>query len=73
MQNFETLINSSGTNYQSYSAEDKKGVFIVASLAKTIKSISDAPLIDENGVVTKKSRKAISKGQKAIESLHYAG
>ncbi len=73
LQNFETLINSSGTNYQSYSEEDKKGVFIVASLAKTIKSISDSPLIDENGVVTKKSRKAVSKGHKAIESFSYAG
>lgn len=72
LQNLKTLIDSSGTNYQSYSEENKKGVFIVASLAKTIKSISDAPLIDDDGVVTKKSRKAISKGHKAIELLDYA-
>lgn len=71
LQDLKTLIDSNGTNYQSYSEEDKKGIFIVASLAKTIKSISDAPLINKNGVVTKKSRSAVSVGNKTIKSLDH--
>jgi len=69
LQSFETLISSNGIDYRTYSEEDKKGVFILASLAKTIKLISDSPLIDENGIVTKESREAISSGKDSLTSI----
>jgi len=58
------------TDYQSYSEDDRKGVFMTVSLAKTIKNIMETPLIDEKGLVTSESRKALSNADKILEHLN---
>lgn len=60
---------SENTNYPSYSAADKKSVFMAASAAKTLKTIMEAPLIDEDGVLTLDSRKVIELAEECIASI----
>ncbi|NVZ10364.1 hypothetical protein HW932_13950 [Allochromatium humboldtianum] len=72
---FVPLLNSleelvaSNDNYSTYTEIDKKGVFIVASTAKTIKSIMEAPLIDESGALTPDSHKALEFAEERLSSL----
>lgn len=61
----EQLIRSSD-NYSTYSEIDKKGVFMTASIAKTIKSIMEAPLMDEDGELISESYKAIKSAKKQL-------
>ena len=60
----------SNDNYSTYSEINKKGVFIAASTAKTIKSIMEAPLIDENGALTPDSHKVIELAEKTLAFVH---
>lgn len=60
---------SSNTNYKTYSDADKKGVFMAASIATTIKSIMEAPLLDNNGVLTLDSEKAVELAQETLASI----
>lgn len=68
LQSLYNLVNYS-TDYQKYSNADKKGVFIAASVAKTIKQIMEAPLIDKNGSLTTDSRKAIELGEDTFQKM----
>lgn len=65
LASLEELVQSND-NYSTYSEVDKKGVFIAASTAKTIKSIMEAPLIDENGGLTPDSNKAVELAEKTL-------
>lgn len=65
LTSLEELVLSND-NYSTYSEVDKKGVFIAASAAKTIKSIMEAPLIDENGVLTPDSHKAVELAEETL-------
>lgn len=64
-----TRLVSQNSNYKSYSDEDRKGVFMSASLAKTLKNIMEAPLITKDGNLTSESKKLITTGEKALEKL----
>jgi hypothetical protein len=72
---FTPLLNSlkeltlSNSDYSTYSEADKEGVFMAASIAKTIKSILEAPLIDDAGTLTSKSKDAVELGKKTLTSL----
>jgi hypothetical protein len=68
LTSLEELVLSND-NYSTYSEIDKKGVFIAASTAKTIKSIMEAPLIDENGVLTPDSNKAVELAEETLASV----
>lgn len=59
----------SNNNYSTFSDDDKKGVFMAASTAKTIKSIMEAPLIDENGVITSESNKVVELAEVSLSSI----
>lgn len=56
-------------DYSKYKDKDKRTVMIVASIAKTIKNLCDAPIIDENGEVTRKSKRVLKKSREFIETL----
>lgn len=68
LTSLEELVLSND-NYSTHLEIDKKGIFIAASIAKTIKSIMEAPLIDENGVLTPDSHKAIELAEEALASV----
>ena len=64
----ENIVDISN-DYSKYSQEDKKTIMMTASIAQTIKNICDAPIIDEEGVVTKKSKRVLKKANKFLSKL----
>jgi len=56
-------------DYRDYTQAEKENVMITASIAQTVKNICDAPVIDENGKVTRKSKRVIRKAKKLIETI----
>ncbi|WP_415900556.1 hypothetical protein ACMXYR_05510 [Neptuniibacter sp. QD29_5] len=67
LQSLQDLVGSD-IDYTNYSSADKKGVFITAALAKTLKNVMEAPLLDEDGLVTSESRSALKSARKALEA-----
>jgi len=57
------------TDYRTYSDIEKQTIMATASIAKTVKNICDAPIIDENGEVTRKSKRVLRKAKKLTEKL----
>ena len=65
---FKILV-SKNVDYSTYSDADKKGVFMLASLAKTIKTIMEAPLIDELGAITSDSRLVLDHASRVLKEI----
>ncbi|MCG9714957.1 hypothetical protein L1D29_19350 [Shewanella insulae] len=63
------LLVKANDDYSSYSEEDKKGVMICASIAKTIKNLIDSPLLDDLGQVTQISKDSIESGTQALQAI----
>ena len=51
------IINEKGTDYRSFSSEEKAVIAEAMTLAGTIKSVLDTPILDEEGNLTKESEK----------------
>jgi hypothetical protein len=68
----EEIINRSN-NYINYSRREKETVMITASLAKTVKNICDAPIIDKNGKVTQQSQKVLEIARKIMQEIEKVG
>lgn len=64
----ETIVDKSN-DYSKYSENDKKIVMVTASIAQTIKNVCDAPIIDEEGTVTRKSKRVMKKAKIFISKL----
>lgn len=64
----EDIVNNS-SDYSKYSIQEKEIVMITASIAQTIKNVCDAPIIDEDGVVTKKSKRVLKKADIFLDKL----
>jgi len=62
-------IVDNSNNYSKYSKKEREIVMITASIAQTIKNVCDAPIIDEDGVVTKKSKRVLKKADKFLSKL----
>lgn len=56
-------------DYRTYSNEEKQLVHITASLAQTVKNVCDAPIIDEDGEVTKKSKEVLEKAKEITKKI----
>ena len=56
----EEIVNTEGTDFRTYSADQKKAVASSMALAKAIKTVLDTPLLTEDGQLTEES-KTISK------------
>jgi len=65
----ENIVEYS-TDYRSYTDKDKQVVMITASIAKSVKNICDAPIIDSNGKVTRKSRRVLNKAKELNTKLN---
>ncbi len=66
---FLKVLVFNSNDYSSYSEEEKKLVMIIVSIAKTVKNICDAPVINKKGKVAKKSKKVLKKAIKLLEKL----
>lgn len=63
-------IVQKGTDYQSYSLENRKGIMMAAAMAKTLKNILEAPLLDQDGALTAASRNVILDAHYVILDAH---
>lgn len=68
IEKMEDIVDVSN-DYSSYSQSEKQIIMITASMAETIKNVCDAPIIDENGEVTRKSARVLRKANKFIDKL----
>lgn len=57
LDNMKTVIENEGTDYRFYSKESKQTVLKTATLAVTIKSVLDTPILSEDGSLTEESGK----------------
>lgn len=60
------------TDYSTYSVEDRKGIMMAAAIAKTLKNVMEAPLLDQNGALTNASRQALLAGREKLLELESA-
>lgn len=56
-------------DYLSYNDDDKKIVMIAVSIAQTLKNVCDAPVMDENGEIVRKSREVLQKAKEITARL----
>ncbi len=63
------LIIDRNNNYATYSENEKQNVMICVSIAQTIKNICDVPIIDEEGEITKKSKRVLRRAKDFVSKL----
>jgi len=68
IEKMEEIVDKS-VDYRTYTSSEKEIILITASIAKTVKNICDAPVIDEDGEVTRKSKRVLRKAKKLTEKL----
>lgn len=64
-----TRLVAANTDYSSYSIEDRKGVMMAAAMAKTLKNVMEAPLLDQSGALTTASRQVLSEAREKLLEL----
>ena len=62
-------IVAKSTDWRVYTQEDKETVMKTASIAKTVKNICDAPIINKKGEVARKSKRVLKKAREFTEKL----
>ena len=62
----EDIIQSEGDDYRQYSAESKKAIASCVSIAVSIKSVLDTPILTDDGLLTPESEKVASTEQPAL-------
>ena len=61
------LLKEEGDDYRKYRPESKKIIGSCASIALTIKSVLDTPLLTENGSLTKESKTVCESAASVLE------
>ena len=69
IHSMEEIILTEGVDYSIYSMESKRTIAKVASVAVTIKSILDTPILSENGSLTEESSAMSSNVKDKIKAL----
>ena len=64
------LLVSRNDDYRTYSAEQKRLVMRTTAVAKTAHLVSEAPLFDEDGVVTNRIRHALKKANGFLKAIN---
>lgn len=64
------LLVSRNDDYRTYSAEQKRLVMRTTAVAKTAHLVSEAPLFDEDGVVTNRIRHALKKANDSLKAIN---
>lgn len=63
----EDIIKEEGDDYRQYKTESKKVVASCASIAVTIKSVLDTPLLTEDGILTEESERIVGSAGAVLE------
>ncbi|MDD6450207.1 MAG: hypothetical protein PUF78_10900, partial [Lachnospiraceae bacterium] len=63
----EDIFKEEGDDYRQYKTESKKVVASCASIAVTIKSVLDTPLLTEDGILTEESERIVGSAGAVLE------
>ena len=63
------IIEQKGTDFRTFSDDEKKCIASAMSLAGAIKAVLDTPILDESGNLTKESGVIIENTQNKIETI----
>lgn len=65
LDNLEEIVRKN-TDYSTYKDEEKKLVFVSYSIAETLKNLCDTPILDEDGKITRKSKRVLKKTKEFV-------
>lgn len=65
----EDILKAEGDDYRQYSVDSKKAIASCASIAVTIKSVLDTPLLTDDGLLTEESTETVSKVEESIAKI----
>ena len=65
----EDIIKNEGDDYRSYSSESKNIIASCASIAVTIKSVLDTPLLTDDGLLTDESELTVTETKEKLDLL----
>lgn len=65
----EDILENEGNDYRAYSKDSKKVIASCASVAVTIKSLLDTPILTEEGYLTEESAQTVEKVENSIEKF----
>ncbi len=66
LDNLESTIASSGTDYASYSRSQKQQVYVAVQFAQLLKLVLETPLLTKEGAVNNKCFQTLQQAQKAL-------
>ncbi|MBR0455791.1 MAG: hypothetical protein IJJ01_03915 [Firmicutes bacterium] len=64
----EDILKTEGDDYKDYSLDSKKAIASCASLAVTIKSVLDTPLLTDDGMLTDESEETVKRIENVIDN-----
>jgi hypothetical protein len=67
-ESLSQILQTSGTDYTQYSAENKKTVSACLAVVKAIKTVLDTPILTEDGELTDQSQALVAPTQKLIQA-----
>ncbi len=62
-------ILKQSNDYSKYSQKNKEKIMVVASIAQTVKNVCDAPIINKEGIVSKKSEEIMKMASAFMEKI----
>ncbi len=65
----EDIIASEGDDYRTYSADSKKAIASCASIAVSVKSVLDTPLLTDDGLLTEESGKTATSIEGFLDNM----
>ena len=66
----EDVVSNEGDDYRTYSVDSKKTIASCASVAVSVKSVLDTPLLTDDGLLTEDSGKTVSSIEEFLNNMH---
>ena len=66
----ESIVENEGEDYRAYSADSKKVIASCASVAVTVKSVLDTPLLTDDGLLTDRSEETGASVEGFLKDMH---
>lgn len=66
----EDILKAEGDDYKTYSPDSRKAIASCASIAVSIKSVLDTPMLTDDGLLTEESATILDKASDSILKLH---
>lgn len=70
VEKLKDIIRVNGTDWDTYSLQDKKDIYICVQLAQTIKAILDSTLINKDGKLEERTQKVLMMGNEYLNKVN---